>query len=389
MVGGDRVRETNSATGVLVLADGTVFGGTGFGATGEAAGELCYHTAMAGFQEIMSDPAFAGQIVNFTFPHVGNTGANHWDEQGQTIRALGCVVGEEVTAPSNYRAKQGFADWMEQNGQIGVAGIDTRAVMRRLRAKGVMGAVVAHAARPGFDIDALVAKAQAAPGLDGRELARDAGVRVATPFGETAWTAALENPEVAPAADAPHVVAIDYGGRRDALRQLVAAGARVTVVPASVDPAALAQQEADALFLSSGPGDPRETAQYALPAIKDWLASGKPLLATGLGYHLLALALGAHIVSTPRGHYGFNHPVRDLATGQVDITDMRERFVVEQGSVPPPACVTHTSLFDQSIAGIALEGAPVSGVQYHPESGAREGDVHPMFHAFLTSVHAS
>jgi carbamoyl-phosphate synthase small subunit len=368
-------------TGRLALADGAVLRGRGFGATGARAGELCFNTAMTGYQEILTDPSYAGQIVTFTFPHVGNVGANPEDDEAATAAALGAVVREDPTGPSNWRAAGGFADWMTARGLIGLGGVDTRRLARLIRTKGMPHAVIAHDPAGRFDEAALVAQARAFAGLVGADLARD--VTAPAPYG---WS---EGPwRMAPAGPARRkVVAIDYGAKRNILRRLVAAGCEVVVLPASATAAEVKAQGAQGLFLSNGPGDPAATATYAAPMIREIVeTTDMAVFGICLGHQMLGLALGARTIKMNHGHHGANHPVKDLETGKVEITSMNHGFAVDAQTLPERVAETHVSLFDGSNCGIRLRDRPVFSVQYHPEASPGPMDSHYLFDRFVAAM---
>ena len=375
------------ATGVLVLADGSVVWGRGFGAEGEAVGEVCFTTAMTGYQEVMTDPSYASQIVTFTFPHIGNVGANYEDVEADNPWALGCVVRQDVTEPSNFRAVQGFDAWMKANGRIGLSGVDTRALTRRIREGGAPNGVIVHRADGKFDLDALLAKARAWPGLEGMDLAKEVSCRQMY-----RWTGGLwrlgKGYEESPSpqggeGSAPHVVAIDYGSKRNIFRNLADAGARVTVLPATATFEEVMAHKPDGLFLSNGPGDPAATGEYAVPVIRQLLETKLPLFGICLGHQLLGLAVGAKTTKMHQGHRGANHPVKRLADGRVEITSMNHGFAVEAESLPDNARATHISLFDGSLAGLELTDRLAFSVQYHPEASPGPQDSVYLFGKFV------
>ncbi len=376
-------RQAFRATGVLVLADGTVYRGQGLGAEGEAVGELCFNTAMTGYQEVMTDPSYAGQIINFTFPHIGNVGANPEDIEGPNPHALGCVMAEPVTAPSNFRSTQGFDQWLANWGRIGLAGVDTRAITRRIRKIGAPNAVIAHNRDGRFDLDALVAKAAGWSGLEGLDLAKDVSCTQSWRWDEGPWKLGEGyNPGHLPP-DAPHVVAIDYGIKRAILRQLVDAGARVTVVPATTSFDEIMALNPDGLFLSNGPGDPAATGVYAVPVIQQWLGTKKPLFGICLGHQLLGIAIGAKTLKMHQGHRGANHPVKQLEGGKVEITSMNHGFTVNAETLPANARPTHISLFDQTLCGLELTNQSAFSVQHHPEASPGPQDSYYLFKRFV------
>jgi carbamoyl-phosphate synthase small subunit len=374
------------ATGVLVLGDGSVLWGRGFGAEGAAVGEVCFNTAMTGYQEVMTDPSYAGQIIAFTFPHIGNVGTNHEDIEATNPHALGCIVREDVTAPSNFRNIQRFDDWLRGNGRIGLAGIDTRALTRRIRVEGAPNAVIAHNAAGRFDIDALLAQARAWPGLEGMDLAKDVSALQSYQWRDGLWSLGSGYAVDEAGDDRPHVVAIDYGLKRNILRNLVAAGARVTVVPATATTLEVMAHRPDGVFLSNGPGDPAATGAYAVPVIRDLLDRDMPIFGICLGHQLLGLAVGAKTSKMHQGHRGANHPVKRIADGAVEITSMNHGFAVEAKTLPKNAKATHVSLFDGSNAGFELADKKAFSVQYHPEASPGPQDSHYLFEKFVGMI---
>ena len=374
----------NGATGVLVLASGEVAWGHGFGAEGEAVGEVCFHTAMTGYQEIMTDPSFAGQIITFTFPHIGNVGANPDDVEADQPHALGMIVREAPTAPSNFRAVERLDGWMKRHARIGLAGIDTRALTRRIRVGGAPNGVVAHSANGAFDLDVLLAMAKGWPGLEGMDLAKSVTRETHGSWDQGVWRLGFDVAEGDTArGQRPHVVAIDYGSKFNIFRNLVEAGAKVSVVPAGVSAAEVMDLAPDGIFLSNGPGDPAATGDYAVPVIRELLDTGKPLFGICLGHQLLALALGAKTTKMFQGHRGANHPVKRLSDGAVEITSMNHGFAVERGSLPKGVNETHVSLFDGSNAGLELTDRPAFSVQYHPEASPGPQDSNYLFERFV------
>ena len=374
---------TPTATAALALADGTVFRGRGLGALGEAVGEICFNTAMSGYQEILTDPSYAGQIITFTFPHIGNVGTNDDDQEAATPAALGLVLRADITEPSNWRAVQHLERWLERRNLIGIAGVDTRRLTRLLRSGGAQDGALAHAAEPNaIDEAALVAKARAWPGLEGMDLARDVCCRQAYGWTETAWNVESGGYGTL-AAPQRHVVAVDYGAKRNILRSLASAGCRVTVVPATADSDAILAHEPDGIFLSNGPGDPAATGTYAVPVIRELIASGLPIFGICLGHQLLALALGAETRKMPFGHRGANHPVKELATGRVEITSQNHGFEVMADTLPGGVSATHVSLFDGTLEGLAVDDRPIFSVQYHPEASPGPQDASHLFARFV------
>jgi carbamoyl-phosphate synthase small subunit len=376
------------ATGVLVLASGDVVWGRGFGAQGHAVGEVCFHTAMTGYQEIMTDPSFAGQMITFTFPHIGNVGANPDDVEADAPHALGMIVREDVTAPSNFRAVERLDGWMTRHARIGLSGVDTRALTRRIRVGGAPNAVIAHNADGVFDLDFLLDLARAWPGLEGMDLAK--GVSTETHYG---WEGGIwrlgfgyDADTQDAAAAKPHVVAIDYGSKRNIFRNLARAGARVSVVPATATVETVMALQPDGIFLSNGPGDPAATGEYAVPVIRALLDTQLPLFGICLGHQLLALALGARTTKMFQGHRGANHPVKRLSDGAVEITSMNHGFSVERDSLPAQVTETHVSLFDGSNAGLSVDGGRAFSVQYHPEASPGPQDSLYLFAQFVGSL---
>jgi carbamoyl-phosphate synthase small subunit len=381
------------ATGILVLADGTIIWGRGFGATGSAVGEVCFNTAMTGYQEVMTDPSYAGQIVTFTFPHIGNVGTNEDDVEADNPHALGCIVREDISAPSNFRDQKPFDQWMAEQGRIGISGVDTRALTRRIREAGAPNAVIAHDPEGQFDIDELLGKARAWSGLEGLDLAKEVTGHQTHLWDKGGlWRlghgyAPLE--ELEASSSRPHVVAIDYGAKRNIFRNLVKAGAKVTVVPAETSYDEIMALKPAGVFLSNGPGDPAATGSYAVPVIKKLLEADVPLFGICLGHQMLALAAGAKTVKMHQGHRGANHPVQRIGggwaetEGLVEITSMNHGFAVDGDSLPDNIHETHKSLFDGSNCGIEIIGKRAFGVQYHPEASPGPQDSFYLFEKFV------
>ena len=378
--------QPTGATGVLVLADGTVVWGMGCGAEGAAVGEVCFNTAMTGYQEAMTDPSYAGQIIAFTFPHIGNVGANSEDVEATNPHALGCVMSSEISEAANFRAERSFDDWLKGWGRIGLAGVDTRALTRRIRTLGAPNAVIAHAPDGVFDLPALLARAQGWPGLEGMDLAKEVSATQSYGWDDGLWTLGAGYAAHAANPDGPHVVAIDYGVKRNILRNLVAAGARVTVVPATASFEEIMAHAPDGIFLSNGPGDPAATGVYAVPVIQAVLNAGVPLFGICLGHQMLGLAVGAKTYKMHQGHRGANHPVKRLADGRVEITSMNHGFAVDAETLPGNARATHVSLFDGSNAGFELTDRPAFSVQYHPEASPGPQDSAYLFEKFVGSL---
>jgi carbamoyl-phosphate synthase small subunit len=378
------------ATALLVLADGTVLEGFGFGAVGHAVGEVCFNTAMTGYEEILTDPSYAGQIITFTFPHIGNVGTNEEDIEtvnlAATPGARGVILHSPITEPSNFRATRHLDQWLRSRGIIGLSGLDTRALTSLIRTKGMPNAVIAHSPSGDFDLPALKKEAREWPGLVGMDLVPMVTSAQRFSWDETPWVwgkgyGRQEAPEF-------HVVAIDYGIKRNILRQLASAGSKVTVVPATTSAEDILALKPDGLFLSNGPGDPAATGEYAVPVIRDLIAKGLPTFGICLGHQMLAIAVGAKTVKMHQGHHGANHPVKDLTTGKVEITSMNHGFAVDRASLPNNAEETHVSLFDGSNCGIALRDRPVFSVQYHPEASPGPRDSHYLFDRFVGLMRA-
>ncbi|MEL7026608.1 MAG: glutamine-hydrolyzing carbamoyl-phosphate synthase small subunit [Pseudomonadota bacterium] len=375
-------------TACLALADGTLFFGRGFGAKGEVTAELCFNTAMTGYQEIMTDPSYAGQIVTFTFPHIGNVGVNTEDEEASDPHAAGMVVRWDVTDPSNWRAAEHLIEWLTRRGRIGIGGIDTRRLTRAIRQQGSPHVALAHDPEGAFDIDALVKAARAFTGLEGLDLAKDVTCAQSYRWDETRW--AWPDGFGKRTEPGHKVVAIDYGAKRNILRCLASAGCDVTVLPASATAEDVLAQNPDGLFLSNGPGDPAATGAYAVPMIQEVMeARDIPVFGICLGHQMLALALGARTIKMNHGHHGANHPVKDLETGKVEITSMNHGFTVDSQTLPDGVIETHVSLFDGSNCGIRLRDRPVYSVQYHPEASPGPQDSYYLFERFVKAIEAA
>jgi len=380
--------QPKGATGVLVLADGTVVWGKGFGATGDAVGEVCFNTAMTGYQEVMTDPSYAAQIVTFTFPHIGNVGTNDEDIESQVEGAVGCIVREEVTKQSNFRAEAEFVEWMAKMGKIGLAGVDTRALTRRIRMTGAPNAVIAHNPKGQFDLDALLQRAQEWPGLEGMDLAQRVSREHQEEWDGSYWRLGHGYGK-GEGDNRPHVVAIDYGAKDNIFRNLVRAGAKVTVVPARTPLEDILALNPAGVFLSNGPGDPAATGEYAVPVIKALLDKDMPIFGICLGHQMLALAAGAKTTKMHQGHRGANHPVQrvggvwDETENLVEITSMNHGFAVDTTTLPDNVIETHKSLFDGSNCGISISGKKAFGVQYHPEASPGPQDSFYLFEKFV------
>ena len=372
------------ADAALVLADGRVFWGRGAGAVGTAVGEVCFNTSITGYQEIMTDPSYAGQIITFTFPHIGNVGANPEDVETTTPAARGCVLRTAITEPASWRAAGHLDAWLKSHGLIAVTGVDTRRLTRHIRDGGAPSGVIVHAPDGKIDIPALTAEATAWPGLAGMDLAKDVSCTQTHTWDEATWS--LGHGFATQTAPNHHVVAVDFGAKRNILRCLAAAGCRVTVVPATATTADILGHVPDGVFLANGPGDPAATGEYAVPMIKGLLDDGIPLFGICLGHQMLARALGATTSKMHMGHRGANHPVKDLETGRVEITSQNHGFVVDRDSLPAGVIETHTSLFDGTLEGLRVDGKPVFSVQYHPEASPGPQDSHYLFERFVGMI---
>jgi len=374
-------------TGLLILADGTIIEGQGAGASGIAVGEVCFNTAMTGYQEVLTDPSYAGQIITFTFPHIGNVGTNAEDMEAGSLAVSGvrgCVLRAAITPASNWRATQDLDAWLKARNIIAVTGIDTRALTALIRETGMPNAVIAHAPDGTFDRDALKAEAAAFPGMVGLDLAKEVTSGQSYGWDETAWRwgegfGRQESPRF-------HVVAIDYGLKRNILRELAGAGCKVTVVPATTTAEEILGRKPDGVFLSNGPGDPAATGVYAVPEIEKLVASGLPVFGICLGHQMLGLALGGATAKMHQGHHGANHPVKDFTTRKVEITSMNHGFAVDRDSLPETVEETHVSLFDGSNCGLKVKDRPVFSVQYHPEASPGPQDSHYLFSRFVAAM---
>ncbi len=372
------------ADAVLVLDDGEVYWGRGAGAATTVSGEVCFNTAMTGYQETLTDPSYAGQIITFTFPHIGNVGVNEDDMESARPAVRGCVLRAPITGPASWRAAGRLDGWLKAKNLVAVTGIDTRALTRHIRDAGAPVGTLSFAPGGDIDIGALLASAKAWPGLEGMDLAGRVTCEAPYEWNRTEW--ALGSGYGVLATPRFHVVAVDFGAKRNILRCLAGAGCRVTVVPAATSAEDILKLDPDGVFLSNGPGDPAATGKYAVPMIKGIVASGKPLFAICLGHQLLALALGAKTSKMHLGHRGANQPVKDLETGRVEITSQNHGFRVETQSLPEGVIETHRSLFDGSNEGLRLEGRPVFSVQYHPEASPGPRDSHYLFGRFVETM---
>lgn len=390
----------SGATGALVLADGTVVWGRGIGARGATVGEVCFNTSITGYQEILTDPSYAGQIITFTFPHVGNVGTNPEDSETTTPAARGLILRANITHPSNWRAAQHLDAWLKSHNFVGIAGVDTRRLTRLIRDSGAPTGVICNAETrdgandtPGVAADFagdlalpdLLETAKSWPGLEGMDLAKEVTCRQTYDWDETLW--ALHDGYGTQTALQRHVVAMDFGAKHNILRCLADAGCKVTVVPATASAEDVLRHKPDGIFLSNGPGDPAATGEYAVPVISQLIKFGIPMFGICLGHQLLCLALGAGTKKMHLGHRGANHPVKDLATGQVEITSQNHGFVVDEATLPDGVEVSHVSLFDGSLEGIrCTDGRPVFSVQYHPEASPGPQDSHYLFGRFMEMI---
>ena len=376
--------ETAPTTARLALADGTIIEGPGLGALGRSAGEVCFNTAMTGYQEILTDPSYADQIVTFTFPHIGNVGTN--DEDNETTNMAnaaavrGCVLRADITRPSNYRARAHLDNWLKERNIIAISGVDTRALTAMIRESGMPNAVIAHDAAGQFDIESLKSEAKEWAGIEGADLAAVVSCPAPYSWSETTWRwgeghGAVDNPEF-------KVVAIDYGAKRNIMRCLADVGCDITIVPADTPADEIIRLGPDGVFLSNGPGDPAATGEYAVPVIREILKTDIPVFGICLGHQMLALALGARTEKMAQGHHGANHPVKDLTTGKVEITSMNHGFTVARDTFPEDLEETHISLFDGTNCGLSVKGRPVFSVQYHPEASPGPRDSHYLFELF-------
>ncbi len=369
----------------LVLDDGTVYWGRGAGTKGliseQATGEVCFNTSLTGYQEILTDPSYAGQIITFTFPHIGNVGTNEEDIETITPVVKGCVLGADITDPANWRAANHLDEWLTSHNLSAVTGIDTRRLTRRIRDKGFANGVIVYPEGGNIDVAAALAAAQAWPDLEGLDLAKEVTCTQTYEWDELEWS--IKDGYGTQSSPKHHVVALDFGAKRNILRCLAAAGCKVTVVPASTSAEDIFAHNPDGIFLSNGPGDPAATGAYAVPTIKALVETGKPVFGICLGHQMLSLALGATTTKMHHGHRGANHPVKDLETGKVEITSQNHGFVVERESLPVGVVETYTSLFDDTVEGIRLDGKPVFSVQHHPEASPGPQDSHYLFDRFV------
>jgi len=383
----DPASPPDGATAALVLASGEIVWGTGIGAAGTTTGEVCFNTSITGYQEILTDPSYAGQIITFTFPHVGNVGANPEDIETTTPAARGLILRGDITHPSNWRAAQHLNDWLKSNSLTGIAGVDTRRLTRLIRDSGAPTGVIHHAPDGTFDIPDLSAAATAWPGLEGMDLAKEVTCRQSYDWDESLWK--LHEAFGKQTSPKYHVVAMDFGAKRNILRALTSAGCKVTVVPATASAEDVLRHRPDGIFLSNGPGDPAATGAYAVPMIQQLIKFGVPMFGICLGHQLLSLALGAKTKKMHLGHRGGNHPVKDLTTGKVEITSQNHGFVVDETTLPDGIETTHVSLFDKTLEGIRVADKPIFSVQYHPEASPGPQDSHYLFGQFVEMMDAA
>ena len=384
-----RVEQPANANAILVLEDGTVFWGHGIGLENDIVGEVCFNTSMTGYQEIITDPSYAGQIITFTFPHIGNVGTNLDDLERETAAAAGIILKSDITAPSNYRATQDFSCWLASAGLTGIAGIDTRNLTRRIRHFGAMNGIISFSRQKSFDVGGLTIKAQKHPSLSGMDLASVVSTRELENWSTGIWKFGskvnddgFENTE----RKDYHIVAIDYGAKRNILRNLAQLGAKVTTVPSNLSADAILNLQPDGIFLSNGPGDPAATAEYAVPIIRDLLNTNTPIFGICLGHQLLSLALGAKTEKMKNGHRGGNHPVKQIKTGRIEITSQNHGFVISEQTLPESATITHRSLFDGSIEGFEIAERNIFSVQYHPEASPGPTESDYLFRQFLEII---
>ena len=381
-----KIKRPQNATAVIILSDGTLFWGQGIGAENQAIGEICFNTSMTGYQEIMTDPSYAGQIITFTFPHIGNVGTNDEDIESINPAARGLIVREDITSPSNWRANKHFDEWLKSHNLVGVSGIDTRALTRRIRDLGAPNGIIAHNQKGEFDLDALHKQAQEWHGLEFADLAKDVSCTQTYNWDETRWALG----EGYGRQDKPKhkVVAVDFGAKRNILRCLASAGCEVVVVPAQTTAEEILGHKPDGVFLSNGPGDPAATGEYAVPMVQGLLEKDMPVFGICLGHQILALALGCKTRKMHLGHRGANQPVKDLVTGKVEITSQNHGFEVVADTFPDTVEESHVSLFDGSNEGLSVKGKPVFSVQYHPEASPGPQDSHYLFERFVDHIEA-
>ncbi|WP_373089296.1 glutamine-hydrolyzing carbamoyl-phosphate synthase small subunit [Sneathiella sp.] len=380
------LNKERTATAVLVLGDGTVCHGFGIGAVGETVGEVCFNTSMTGYQESLTDPSFAGQLITFTFPHIGNVGFNDEDIETSGIAANGLIIRADITEPANWRATGHLDEWLKKRNLTGIAGIDTRRLTHSIRKAGAPNGIIAYDVNGKFDLEDLARKAAAWPGLEGMDLAKEVSCKEPYDWTQTKWN--IAGGYGTQVEWKRHIVAVDYGVKNNILRCLASLGCRITVVPATASFDEIMALKPDGIFLANGPGDPAATAEYAVPVIRQCVDSGTPTFGICLGHQMLALALGAKTIKMHQGHRGANQPVKDLATGKVEITSQNHGFVVTRESLPAGIIETHKSLFDGVVEGLRIDGKPVFSVQYHPEASPGPQDSQYLFQRFIDLVDA-
>lgn len=381
------IHEPRTATAVLVLADGSVFHGFGIGREGETVGEVCFNTSMTGYQESLTDPSFAGQMITFTFPHIGNVGFNDEDVETSGIAANGLIIKADITEPANWRAAGHLDSWLKDRDLLGISGIDTRRLTHVIRESGAPNGIIAHNKEGKFDLDDLKKKAADWPGLEGMDLAIKVSCKEPYKWNQTSW--AIKEGFGEQSAPKRHIVAVDYGVKRNILRCLADHDCDITVVPANSSFEDIMSHNPDGIFLSNGPGDPAATGEYAVPVIKKCVESGVPTFGICLGHQMLAIAVGAETMKMQQGHRGANQPVKDITTSKVEITSQNHGFVVKRESLPEGVTETHKSLFDGVVEGIAVDGKPVFSVQYHPEASPGPQDSYYLFKRFVDMVDAN
>jgi carbamoyl-phosphate synthase small subunit len=382
------IKKPKNATAVIIMDDRTVLWGRGYGIQGHAIGEICFNTSMSGYQEVITDPSYAGQIITFTFPHIGNVGCNENDIETTRPAAKGIIIRDDITYPSNWRATESLDEWLLQNELIAVSGVDTRALTTKIRDKGAPSGIICHNENGSFDLEELYNELDKWPGLEGMDLAREVTCESLYSWDEKRWS--FQDGCYGEQTDPRyHVVAIDYGAKYNILRCLAENKCKVTVVPANTPASEIIALNPDGIFLSNGPGDPAATGKYAIPIVQDLIAHGKPIFGICLGHQILALALGAKTKKMALGHRGSNHPVKDLETGTVEITSQNHGFEVIESTLPNNVIPTHKSLFDGSNEGIALKDKPVFSVQYHPEASPGPQDSYYLFDRFIENIQKS
>ena len=381
------IEPPSNATAVIILSDKTVLWGKGIGSETHAIGEVCFNTSLTGYQEILTDPSYAGQIITFTFPHIGNVGTNEEDIETTNPAAKGLIIREDITSPSNWRAQKHFDEWLKSFNLVGISCIDTRMLTRKIRDSGAPNAIIAHNIEGKFDLEALFAKLEQWPGLKGNDLAKEVSCTQSYAWDETTWS--LENGYGTQDNPEHTIVAVDFGAKRNILRCLANAGCKVVVVPANSNAEDIMAHNPDGVFLSNGPGDPSATGEYAVPVVKELIEKDMPIFGICLGHQILSLALGCKTQKMHLGHRGANHPVQDLKTGKVEITSQNHGFEVIEDSLPENVEQSHISLFDGSNEGIAVKDKPIFSVQYHPEASPGPQDSHYLFNRFVDNIQKS